>query len=116
MVTEADNTPNHEDSLADIERPPGGDDGTTYDKSCVTRNRAGQFLTFKIPLVPAAELPNASATNNMATMTTHGISYLTGVGLPKSGPVGNRIYLTQLTQSMDCHSSLLSMTSRGWVL
>ncbi len=87
MVIHSDNTPNHADTLAYIPRPPGEGGSATYANQCVTRSRVGQFMSFKIPLKPASLLPNASSTNNAAIMATNGVTALSTVSLPESGPV-----------------------------
>lgn len=80
----SDGTPNHKDTLNLIQRPPGGGGTGDYSTQCVTRAREGQFFTFKIPLNPTALSTASASVNNVNSFIGN---MLTGVALPKSGPV-----------------------------
>lgn len=95
LVIHSDNTPNHNDGLADVETPPGGDYCTNgaasgscgYANQCVTRSRITQFMSFKIPLNPVA-LATSDVTNNVIAFPTPlSDSKLDNIAMPKSGPV-----------------------------
>jgi hypothetical protein len=72
-------------ALAGIPRPPGlNTPGSSYDTQCVTRSYVTQAFAFKVWLEPTA-LPQGAASNNLGAFLSTD-DYLTGVGLPKSGP------------------------------